>query len=192
MAKILLVAILGAALATSLAAPALAQGANVTVQAQESGCTGGRTFCFDTQTLNGTSGGTITFSNPSTNKSPHSLCLDLPGGPVCTPNSQQGSTPGSQEHLTIPSGTPAGTYAYYCNVPGHRQLGMQGNLTLSAASGGGLLGNISAGGNASVGGTNATGNGNTSATGKATPGLGVSVVVAAAALVAVAARRRGR
>jgi len=41
--------------------------------------------------------------------------------------------PGESETVTI--NAPAGDYTYYCSVPGHRQAGMEGTLTLSADAG---------------------------------------------------------
>lgn len=37
--------------------------------------------------------------------------------------------PGATEQVVI--NAPAGTYEFYCNVPGHKQAGMQGTLTVS-------------------------------------------------------------
>lgn len=37
--------------------------------------------------------------------------------------------PGATRQVTI--NAPAGTYEYYCNVPGHKQAGMKGTLTVS-------------------------------------------------------------
>jgi uncharacterized cupredoxin-like copper-binding protein len=36
--------------------------------------------------------------------------------------------PGATQQVTI--NAPAGTYEYYCNVPGHKQAGMKGTLTV--------------------------------------------------------------
>ncbi len=38
--------------------------------------------------------------------------------------------PGESETVTV--NAPAGDYTYYCSVPGHRQAGMEGTLTISA------------------------------------------------------------
>ena len=35
------------------------------------------------------------------------------------------------ESVTVTINAPAGDYTYYCSVPGHRQAGMEGTLTLS-------------------------------------------------------------
>jgi uncharacterized cupredoxin-like copper-binding protein len=39
--------------------------------------------------------------------------------------------PGQSAQLPLPSTLAAGTYQAYCSVPGHRQQGMQGTLTIS-------------------------------------------------------------
>ena len=46
--------------------------------------------------------------------------LDINSGPI---------QPG--ESVTVTINAPAGAYTYYCSVPGHRQAGMEGTLTLS-------------------------------------------------------------
>ena len=36
--------------------------------------------------------------------------------------------PGETQEIVV--NAPAGTYEYYCNVPGHKQAGMVGTLTV--------------------------------------------------------------
>jgi nitrite reductase (NO-forming) len=39
--------------------------------------------------------------------------------------------PGASAQLTLPSSVTAGSYTIYCDVPGHKQQGMTGTLTVS-------------------------------------------------------------
>jgi plastocyanin len=63
-----------------------------------------------------------------TNNSPlaHNLTIEAAGGKIvgATPTFQGGS-----KTLTVQ--LKAGTYKYFCSVPGHRQAGMEGTLTVS-------------------------------------------------------------
>jgi cytochrome c oxidase subunit 2 len=45
--------------------------------------------------------------------------------------------PGSQTDWTVPSDLAPGTYTFYCAVPGHRQAGMEGTITILPPAGGG-------------------------------------------------------
>jgi len=63
-----------------------------------------------------------------TNMSPlsHNLTIEATGGKIL------GATPtfqGATKTLTLT--LKAGTYKYFCSVPGHRQAGMEGTLTVS-------------------------------------------------------------
>lgn len=64
---------------------------------------------------------TLDFSNPSA--VPHNIAVD--GADGVSDTVQDGGT----AELTVD--LPAGTYEYYCDVPGHRQAGMVGTLTVS-------------------------------------------------------------
>lgn len=52
----------------------------------------------------------------------HDFTIDEGGGTTIHAN------PGTKESGTI--SLPAATYTFYCSVPGHRQLGMEGELTV--------------------------------------------------------------
>jgi plastocyanin len=63
-----------------------------------------------------------------TNKSPegHNLTISTAGGQVV------GSTPTFQGGTkTVTAHLKAGTYTFFCSVPGHRMAGMQGTLVVS-------------------------------------------------------------
>jgi uncharacterized cupredoxin-like copper-binding protein len=79
---------------------------------------------FDTTSLSAKPGKvTINFTNSASVE--HNLTVASPSGAVlgATPTFQGGS-----KTLTV-SLTP-GTYKFYCSVPGHRQAGMEGTLTV--------------------------------------------------------------
>jgi plastocyanin len=81
-------------------------------------------LAFDTKTLTAKAGGvTITFTNASPVE--HDVTI-AQGGKVL------GATPkfiGGAKTLTL--NLKPGTYTFYCSVPGHRQAGMEGTLTVS-------------------------------------------------------------
>ena len=67
---------------------------------------------------------TITYSNPSS--VPHSLAVESADGNVL--GETEVFTGGEQE-VTLDGLTP-GAYVFFCTVPGHREAGMQGDLTV--------------------------------------------------------------
>ncbi len=72
----------------------------------------------------GPGGTSITYANPS--PVPHSLALESDDGSVL------GETPvfaSGEESVAFPDLAP-GEYIYFCTVPGHREGGMEGNLTV--------------------------------------------------------------
>jgi plastocyanin len=80
---------------------------------------------FEPDGLEATAGNvTITYSNPS--PVPHSLAVESADGNVL------GETEvfsGGEEEVTIDALAP-GAYVFFCTVPGHREAGMQGDLTV--------------------------------------------------------------
>ena len=63
----------------------------------------------------------VTVSLPNEGAAPHNFSIDELGISVDI-------EPGATEETVI--NAPAGTYEYYCNVPGHKEAGMVGTLTV--------------------------------------------------------------
>jgi plastocyanin len=111
-----------AAATSSAAAPAAGGGSGaVAIAANPSG-----SLSYDKKTLSAKAGKvTITM----TNMAPVGHNITIQQG---TNGSVLGSTPtfqGGTKSVTLT--LKAGTYTYYCSVPGHRAAGMQGTLTVS-------------------------------------------------------------
>jgi plastocyanin len=62
---------------------------------------------------------TLVLSNPS--PIPHNVSVEGDG---------EGKTVGHGGTSTVSTGVKAGEYTYYCSVPGHREAGMEGTLTV--------------------------------------------------------------
>ena len=72
---------------------------------------------------------TITFTNES--QVEHNVTVSKPGLHGTKAGEVLGATPtfkGGSRKLTLTLA--AGTYTYYCSVPGHREAGMEGTLTV--------------------------------------------------------------
>jgi uncharacterized cupredoxin-like copper-binding protein len=63
----------------------------------------------------------VTVNLPNEGVTPHNFAIDALGIDVDI-------APGATEQVVI--NAPAGEYEYYCNVPGHKQAGMVGTLTV--------------------------------------------------------------
>jgi plastocyanin len=104
---------------TTSAAPTSAAGAPLKLAASPGG-----QLSYDTKQLSGKAGTvTITFTNAAPIE--HNLTI-AQGGKVL------GATPtfnGGSRTLTL--SLKAGKYTFYCSVPGHRQAGMEGTLSVS-------------------------------------------------------------
>jgi plastocyanin len=78
---------------------------------------------FNTSALSAKAGPvTITLTNPA--PVPHNVTLQTPQGVKGGRTVAQGGT------STVSATLKPGKYVYYCSVPGHRQAGMQGTLTV--------------------------------------------------------------
>jgi plastocyanin len=79
---------------------------------------------FDKSSLQAKPGNVrITMNNPS--PIPHNVSLEGPGGV-----NQKGPTVSKGGSSQVTASVKPGSYTYYCAVPGHRQAGMQGTLTV--------------------------------------------------------------
>jgi plastocyanin len=80
-------------------------------------------LAFNTDQLSATAGHvTITMTNPA--EIEHNVALE--GNGV----SEQGPTIGKGGASEVEADLKPGTYTYYCSVPGHREQGMEGTLTV--------------------------------------------------------------
>jgi plastocyanin len=81
-------------------------------------------LAFDTKALAAKAGNvTIDMTNPSPVS--HNISLEGPGG-----ISRQGKIVGKGGTSTVSADVKPGEYTFYCSVPGHRQGGMEGKLTI--------------------------------------------------------------
>jgi uncharacterized cupredoxin-like copper-binding protein len=72
--------------------------------------------------------GSVTFSLVNSGTVSHDMLISDSTGKVLAKSSL--ISPGASAQLTV-DGLAAGTYTFYCDVPGHRAQGMQGTLTAS-------------------------------------------------------------
>jgi uncharacterized cupredoxin-like copper-binding protein len=104
--------------ATSTAPAPAAGGSAVALQADPNGA-----LKFDKSQASAKAGQvTITMKNPAA--LPHGVAIE--GNGV----SKIGATVGQGGTSTVTATLKPGTYTFYCPVPGHRQAGMQGTLTV--------------------------------------------------------------
>ncbi len=83
-------------------------------------------LAFTEKTLTAKAGAVdITLTNDSS--VPHNVAVEGPGGTTEGPSDTIDG--GKTATLSI-ANLPAGTYQYYCAIPGHRQAGMVGTLTV--------------------------------------------------------------
>jgi plastocyanin len=84
-------------------------------------------LAFTEKTLTAKAGAVdITLTNDSS--VPHNVAVEGPGGTTEGPSDTIDG--GKTATLSI-SDLPAGSYTYYCAIPGHRQAGMEGTLTVN-------------------------------------------------------------
>jgi plastocyanin len=93
------------------------EGENITIAADKSA------LKFDKSTLDAKAGKvTITMDNPS--DIPHAVAIEGNGVDV------DGKTVGKGEKSVASADLKPGTYEFYCPVPGHKEAGMEGKLTV--------------------------------------------------------------
>jgi plastocyanin len=100
------------------AEPTAAPAANYTVSALDA-------FKFDPAALTGQVGEPITVVLDNKGVLEHNFVIDefdVRLGPIAG---------GTQSQAGVFTPTAAGTYTYYCDVPGHKEAGMTGTLTVS-------------------------------------------------------------
>jgi plastocyanin len=102
----------------SSSAPSGGASSNVKLSADPGGA-----LKFDKSSLSAKSGNvTLTMANPSA--VPHGVAIE--GNGV----DKDGSVVNKGGKSTVTASLKPGTYTYYCPVPGHRQAGMEGKLTV--------------------------------------------------------------
>jgi plastocyanin len=80
---------------------------------------------YDPSTLDAKAGNvTIDYDNPS--PVPHSIAI----GPEGSTDIVDQSEVGANATFTVTADLKPGTYVYFCTVPGHREAGMEGKLTV--------------------------------------------------------------
>jgi uncharacterized cupredoxin-like copper-binding protein len=103
---------------TSTTAPPAGSAQRLSLQADPSG-----KLAFDKKTLQATSGRvTIVMSNPA----PVSHDISIEGAGI----DEHGEVVGKGGTSRVTADLKPGTYTFYCSVPGHREAGMQGTLTV--------------------------------------------------------------
>ena len=73
--------------------------------------------------------GKITITVANNGKVTHALSVETPAGIVHTASIAPGATATLTVNVTKP-----GKYTFYCPIPGHRMLGMQGTLTVGSGA----------------------------------------------------------
>jgi len=86
-------------------------------------------FKFQPKTISGVSAGKVVFFlvNDSSSTAHDMVIADSSGTTVARSTLVQ---PGNTETFTVPD-LKAGSYVFYCDLPGHRAQGMEGTLTVS-------------------------------------------------------------
>ncbi len=80
-------------------------------------------FAFDETELTASAGpNTFEFDNPASLG--HDFCIESDGSEVACSDVVSGDS------TTVDADLEAGEYTYYCSVPGHREGGMEGTLTV--------------------------------------------------------------
>ncbi len=120
--------ILAVGMATSLFPGVAAETAEVTIIAKENGCPVGKDLCFDISEIRANVGDTIilTAINDADNTGEHDVMIGEFDVHVHL------HEPGYQDTVTFTLDR-AGTFTFYCSVPGHRVAGMEGALVVGGS-----------------------------------------------------------
>jgi uncharacterized cupredoxin-like copper-binding protein len=88
---------------------------------------GGKTPFFFTPPKLTAKAGSVTFTldNPSKNQAPHAIAIEGNG----VDKDGETAQPGGKSTVTVD--LKPGKYEFYCPVPGHKEAGMQGTLTVT-------------------------------------------------------------
>jgi plastocyanin len=81
---------------------------------------------YDPSTLTAAKPGNITIDYDNPSPVPHSIAI----GPEGSTEIIDQSDVGASATFTVTADLKAGTYVYFCTVPGHREAGMEGKLTV--------------------------------------------------------------
>jgi uncharacterized cupredoxin-like copper-binding protein len=83
-------------------------------------------FSFQPSTVN-VSSASVTFNVVNDGQFPHNIAIDGQAGSIFANDIEAGQSASATINL------PPGTYTFYCPVPGHRERGMVGTLTVAGA-----------------------------------------------------------
>lgn len=168
---------------------------HVTATAQESGCPGERTFCWETEMDGSISAGDnvkVTVVNPQESSSEHDFFATWgaydqehqdtePGNDSAGTNGSIAPGEETSFNFTVPDD--AETLYYWCDISGHEQLGMYGTWNVTASDGGHDHGDHPHDDDTTDGGGSDDGQ-------QSSPGVGLLAALAGLALVAFALGRR--
>jgi plastocyanin len=124
--RLAVVPLLAAVVALSLIGLAHAQTV-VTMSAVE--------FAFQPDTVR-TGSGSVTFNLRNDGQFPHNIQFDGQAAPIFANDLTKGQSATTTVNLA------PGTYTFYCPVPGHRERGMVGTLTIANAAQAGRAGDL--------------------------------------------------
>jgi plastocyanin len=89
-------------------------------------------FAFDNASVTAQAGETVHFALVNAGQFPHSLAFDQADGVHVLAEPEDAVAPGDSGMVDVTFSAP-GTYTFFCPVPGHRERGMVGMVTVTAA-----------------------------------------------------------
>jgi len=84
-------------------------------------------FMFEPDTITAAPGDTLIITLRNDGNDDHNIEFELPDDDYAI---DEDVPPGESAELTVPVPDAAGDYVFYCPIAGHRQLGMEGTLTV--------------------------------------------------------------